>query len=61
MRERGGQPPLHIQQRRAGVGDRRDRLAHEVPWHLVEELLDVEIDQSGRDPGASLTMNWFGY
>ena len=42
--ERGGQPPLHIQQHPAGVGDRLDRLDHEVPRHLVEELLDVEID-----------------
>src|SRR5215211_2830136 len=28
----------------AAVGDRPDRLGHEVPRHLIEELLDVEID-----------------
>jgi hypothetical protein len=44
-RERGGQPPLDIQQHPAGIGDRRGRLGHEVPRHLVEELLDVEIDR----------------
>jgi len=42
--ERRGKPPLDIQQRPAGVGYRLDRPDHEVPRHLVEELLDVEID-----------------
>jgi hypothetical protein len=44
--KRGSEPPLDIQQHPGGVGDRRDRFDHEVPRHLVEELLDVEIDQS---------------
>jgi hypothetical protein len=44
MLERGGQPPLDMQQHPAAVGDRLDRFSHEVPRHLVEELLDVEID-----------------
>ena len=39
-----GQPPLDVQRHPAGVGDRLDRPEHEVPRHLVEELLDVEID-----------------
>ena len=42
--ERGRQPPLDIQQHPASVGDRLHRPEHEVPRHLIEELLDVEID-----------------
>src|SRR3954452_15962426 len=42
--ERGSEPPLDIQQHPGGVGDRLDRLDHEIPRHLIEELLDVEID-----------------
>ena len=42
--ERGSQPPLHIQQRPAAIGNRPNRFDHEVPRNRVEELLDVEID-----------------
>jgi hypothetical protein len=43
------EPPLHIQKDPAQVGVasyRLDRPQHEVARHLVEELLDVEIEQS---------------
>ena len=43
--QRGSEPPLHIQQHPAAVGDRLHRLDDEVPRHFVEELLDVEIDR----------------
>jgi integrase len=33
-----GRPPLDIQQHSAGIGDRLDRLGHEVPRHLVENF-----------------------
>ena len=42
--KRGSQPPLHVQQHPAAVGDRPHRFDHEVPRNGVEELLDVEID-----------------
>ena len=44
MLQRGSKPPLHIQQHPAAVGDRLHRFDDEVPRHLVEELLDIEID-----------------
>src|SRR5215216_1188808 len=42
--ERGSEPPLDIQQHPAGVGDRPHRPDHEIPRHLIEELLDIKID-----------------
>lgn len=42
--QRGSQPPLHIQQHPGAVGDHPHRTEDEVPPHLVEELVDVEID-----------------
>jgi hypothetical protein len=43
--QRRSQPPLDIQQHPAAVGHRFDRTNHEVPRHLVEELLDIKIDR----------------
>jgi hypothetical protein len=42
--ERRSQPPLHIQQHPTGVRDRLYRPEHEIPRHLIEELLGIEID-----------------
>ena len=44
MLQRGGKPPLDIQQHPADVGDRLHRFDDQVPRHLIEELLDIEID-----------------
>jgi len=43
--QRRCQPPLDIQQHPGAVGHRLHRADDEVPRHLVEELLDVEIDR----------------
>ena len=51
---RGGKPPLHIQQHPAAVGDRLDRLDHEVPRHRIEELLDIQIDHPVELPAPLL-------
>src|SRR5450755_566549 len=45
MLQRRVQPPFHAEQHPAAVGDRLDRPDDQVPRHLIEELLDVQIDR----------------
>ena len=51
----GRQPPLHIQQHPATVGDRLDRPDYEVPRHGVEELLDIQVDDPVELPAPAPT------
>ena len=45
MLQRRMQPPFHVEQHPPAVGDRLHRPDDQVPRHLVEELLDVQVDR----------------
>ena len=50
--QRGGEPPLHVEQDPLLVGVMGDRLEHEVVRHAVEERPDVELDHPVASPAS---------